>query len=111
MATFTYKPAQGASRNISPRVRTAQFGDGYMQRVGDGINTQPRVWDLTFSRKKADIDAIDAFLAARGGVESFDWTPPDGSAQGKFICKTWAKSMPSVRVQTLSGTFEEVFGE
>lgn len=48
MAEFTYCPFLGANVTKTPRVRTTQFGDGYMQRVGDGINTAPREWQLQF---------------------------------------------------------------
>lgn len=110
MSTFTWSPAPGAAQVKTPRVRTAVFGDGYQQRVGDGINTVARVWNLTFRRLTVDIDAIDAFLTARNGVESFTWTPPSG-ATGKFICKNWSQNIPAPQLQEISATFEEVFGD
>lgn len=110
METFTFCPAPGATKTINPKVRSAQFGDGYNQRVGDGINTMPRVWDVSFTRKEADIDLVDAFLTARAGVESFIWTPPEGT-QGIFKCTSWARSLPTVAVQSISAQFIEVFGE
>lgn len=110
MSTFTWSPAPGSTQNTTPRVRTAQFGDGYSQRVGDGINTMPRSWSLTFTRQTADIDAIEAFLVARAGVESFDWTPPAGVA-GKWICKSWSRVVHFNVVQGINATFEEVFGD
>jgi len=110
MSTFTWSPAPGASQDKTPRVRTAQFGEGYQQRTGDGINPIARVWTLTFRRVTSDIDAIDAFLSARNGQESFNWTPPTGSV-GKFICKKWTETVPAMVLQEINCTFEEVFGD
>ena len=39
----------------------AQFGDGYMQRVGDGINNTPRQWQLQFKGSQQYIEEIDSF--------------------------------------------------
>lgn len=110
MSTFTWSPAPGATQTKSPRVKAAQFGDGYSQRVGDGINNNPRVWNLTFTRLTADIDAIDAFLTAHEDGASFDWTPPKGAA-GKFICKSWSENVIFRTVQSITATFEEVYGD
>lgn len=109
MATWTYTPDFGADLNEKPRVLTAQFGDGYEQRVGDGINTRPRTWRLSFNtRTDAEIAPILAFLRARNGVEAFDWTDPDGVA-GKFVCREWQRTPVKFGVNNLSATFVEVF--
>lgn len=49
-------------------------------------------------------------LAARGGSESFDWTPPSGAA-GKFVCKSWRRVADNGYWNTITATFEEVFGD
>lgn len=110
MSIFTWAPAFGAALAVQPRVRKATFGDGYQQRIGDGINAQPRAWSLTFTQDKANIDAIEAFLVAAGGVASFDWTPPTGAA-GKWICASWNRQHIANNAQGMTATFEEVFGE
>jgi len=109
MATFTYSASYGATVNQSPRVRSIKFGDGYEQRASFGINTDRRVWNLNFrGRDDTDADAIIAFLEAREGVENFDWTPPSGDA-GKWICRSWSRSISSNGSNDISATFEEVF--
>ena len=108
MATFTYYP-QTANRTMKPRVRVASFGDGYEQRVGDGINNAPRSWQLTFTRPVAEADLILAFLAARNGSEAFDWTDPDGTA-AKWVCREWSHSILTRSAKSISATFEQVFG-
>lgn len=112
MSTFTWSPAPGAIQIKKPRIRTAKFGDGYQQRVTDGINPSPRSWSLKFTRLTADIDAIEAFLDARAnaGVESFTWTPPSGPI-GKWICAEWSRPVPELNVQEINAKFDEVFGE
>jgi phage-related protein len=109
MATFTYTPDYGAQANYKPRVRTTQFGDGYQQRVADGINTRPQVWSLQFNnRTNDDADDITEFLEARNGVEAFDWTPPNGSAI-KVVCSEWTKTLVRYNLNTVSATFTQVF--
>lgn len=110
MATFTWLPEYGADVEVKPKVNRAVFGDGYEQRVRDGINTKARSWSLTFMKTSSDIDSIDAFLSNEAGAGSFDWTPPKGSA-GKWVCDSWKRGVPNPAYDTLTATFREVFGE
>jgi phage-related protein len=108
MATFTWRASRSSSKDMTPRVRTAKFGDGYDQRVGDGINTQLRVWSVRFdNRDTAEANAIDDFLSARNGVDAFDWTDLYGHA-GKWVCEKWSRSASSGVTSTISATFREV---
>lgn len=110
MATFpSITPTYGAQKTSQPRVRTAQFGDGYSQRLRYGLNTNPKQWDLTWNVSETDADTIEAFLDARGGAESFDWTPPDGGTSAKFICSQWNKTIPYLNRATITATFTQVF--
>jgi len=110
MAEFTYDLVYGASISRPTRVRKAQFGDGYQQRTGDGINTLGRVWMVRVEGYQAEIEAVDAFLANEAGVTSFDWTPPSGAA-GKWLCSSWSVTPEDFAKWTLTAEFEEVFGE
>lgn len=111
MATWTIAPDFSSEVDEKPRVLSSQFGDGYQQRAGDGINIRAQVWNLTFaSRTSTERDAILAFLRARNGIESFDWTAPDGVV-GKYICREWTYSPKTAANNTLSAKFEQVFGE
>jgi len=110
MSTFNYKVDSGAQKTTSPKVRKAQFGDGYMQRVGDGINNINIAWDVSFTADAATIAAIVSFLTTAAGVDSFDWTSPDGVA-GKYVCESWSKPFPSKKVQTITAQFKLVYGE
>lgn len=107
MSTFTDIPGS-AALTTKPRIRTATFGDGYEQRLADGINNAPRSWALTFTQPTVEADAILAFFEARNGAESFDWTPPYG-APGKFVARDWSASLIGPVAKFISVTFEEVF--
>ncbi len=109
MATFTYTPSFEATESSKPRVRKFQAGDGYEQRVRFGLNTDPKEWSLVFSnRDDTERDQITAFLDARGGVESFDLTPPRGSA-GKYVCEEWQVTLSNCNNNQIRATFREVF--
>ncbi|PVZ56570.1 hypothetical protein C9422_18790 [Pseudomonas sp. B1(2018)] len=108
MAVFTWRATYDASRVITPTVKVIKFGDGYEQRQGIGINRQPRKFSLTFKRVNSEIDAIDAFLIARGGIESFSYTHP-GLNSGVFVCREWTRTDVARGIDSLSATFEEVF--
>jgi phage-related protein len=108
MLTFTWKADYGASKTVTPRVKPIKFGDGYEQRQGEGINRQPRKFALTFKRASSDIDAIDAFISARGAIEAFIYKHP-GQATGVFVCREWTNTNTAFRVDTFSATFEEVY--
>lgn len=111
MSTFTIAPDFSSQLSEEPRVLQTQFGDGYRQRVGDGINIRPQVWQLTFSaRTGTERDTLLTFLRGENGITSFDWTPPGGSA-GKYICASWSYTPDNAATNTITATFQQVFGE
>jgi len=99
-----------ASKASKPEVRSAKFGSGYEQRTTFGINQNPKTWSLEWAnRTTADTAAIEAFFDARAGVQSFDWTPPDGVTSYKWVCREWSKTMTKPTYATITATFEQVF--
>lgn len=109
MATFTVTPDFGVSLTEEPRVLRSRFGDGYEQRVGDGINIRPQVWSLRWSvRTASERDTILAFLRAENGITPFDWTPPGGTA-GKYVCDSWTYTPENAVSNTITATFRQVF--
>ena len=110
MATFTYTPDFGAAVAYKPRVRVAQFGDGYQQRVADGINTGTDSWNLTFAvRTDTEAGNILAFLEARAGVEAFDWTPPGSATAIRAICREWNRTFDRHQQNTITARFDRVY--
>ena len=111
MASFpSINPSYNMQKRSRPSVRSVQFGDGYTQRIIWGENQNPKVWNLDWRNiSEADSDTIETFLDARGGKESFDWTPPGSSTGSKWICLSWSKSIPYLNRATIRATFVEVF--
>lgn len=76
--TLIATPDKSMSKSVSPRVLTAKFGDGYEQRIANGINSIDETYSLTFkTRTKEDIDDIVVFLDAQKNVSKFLFTMPD----------------------------------
>lgn len=108
MSDFTYAPSYGSALDTEAKILEASFGDGYVQRAGDGINTMPQIWSLTFENlTSATADAIIAFFRSKGGATNFTWTPP-GMPEAKFVCKKWKRIYPDFS-QTVTATFEQDF--
>jgi phage-related protein len=106
--TFTWKHDAKSTGTKNFRVRKAQFGDGYKQRVADGINNKSQSWPLSFTGRSADVRPIMDFLDARAGAESFYWTPPLG-AQGYYTCETYDEHHLGGDTWQITATFEQSF--
>ena len=77
-STLIATPDKSMSKSVSPRVLTAKFGDGYEQRIANGINSIDETYSLTFkTRTKEDIDDIVVFLDDQKNVSKFLFTMPD----------------------------------
>ena len=111
MATFpSITPSYNARKSSGPTARVVRFGDGYEQRLVYGINQNPQMWVLTWANiSETDADTIETFLSARGGSESFNWTPLGESSSLKFVCANWNKSIAFVNRATIQATFRQVF--
>ena len=90
-------PDRTMSNTIKPRVLKVQFGDGYEQRIQDGINNLRQEFAVAFNnRPKAEIDDIVAFLNNKAGTTAFNFTYPDSNAGGgettiKVVCEHWSQ--------------------
>ena len=60
------KPDKGYTRQTQPRVLSTAFGDGYSQRLIDGINPLKETINVSFStRTAAEIDHIISFFESK----------------------------------------------
>ena len=108
--TFSYVPDRGFSKTTKPRVLLYQFGDGYAQRTGDGINSMPSVYNLTFNGRDVETaDAIVAFLGDTEGRTYFNWTPPGEAYEIKVIASEWTMTHDTSISRNISVTFTQVF--
>ena len=111
MATFPItNPVYNTRINARPKVNTLSFGDGFEQRLTEGLNQNPLSVNLTFELSQTDADTAITFLNSR--VEdgaSFDYTLPSESSSRKFVCTSFPRSIPFLNRVTLSCTFREFF--
>lgn len=109
MATFTTIPSYETESTRRPRILSVKFGDGYEQRSLDGIHPDLQSWRLTFAdRPIAEADAIEAFfVAARGGIDTFIWTPPRSAVASNWTCREWSRRPTGFDSDTITATFEE----
>jgi phage-related protein len=102
-------PTFATQAAITPRTLENTFGDGYEQRIGDGLNTIKEIWTVTFENVLwTEVLTINDFLKEQAGTLSFMWTPP-GETALEVKCKQWQRSKTSGTTGTLSATFEQVF--
>ena len=103
---------KGFQRTSSPKVHTLTFGDGYEQRIADGINNLAQSMSVSFAtRPKAEIDDLVAFFESLGGVSKFRMTIDDtnGSETIKVVCRQWNQTWNYDNFYSLSATFERVY--
>lgn len=88
---FIWTPSYSSPLNSNPKIRKTQYGDGYSQRLRDGINNNLLELELAFEeRYLQEASAIAHFLFIRAGTESFLFTPPPPYAKiGRFVCESW----------------------
>lgn len=107
--TFEWSPDDETEGDITQRVRSAQFGDGYEQTAPYGLNAEEESWPVTFGGTEDEVLPIRNFLKRHKGSKAFLWTPPLGEL-GLY------KSAGGYRVRekgggifTITTTFETAF--
>ncbi|EJL90213.1 phage tail protein [Pantoea sp. GM01] len=105
---FTWCPRINAEAEAKFRNRTVQFGDGYTQVAGDGLNPRSQEWTLSFTGSEAYIKAIKDFLDAHGGTRAFQWKPPLESI-GLYRCETYKPTALGGKKYNLDATFLQAF--
>ena len=108
------KPDKSMVRSSTPRVFTTDFGDGYEQRLANGINNLVETYTITFNnRTKEDIDDITAFFATKGGVTAFNYIIPDSNNSGettvKVICDNWSQAYNHGDYYSCAASFRRVY--
>lgn len=107
---FIWKPAYNAQTDLSPRVKNIVLGDGYEQRVQDGINNTLLKFNFQFNgRDLSETTAILHFLKQRAGAESFVFTPfaPFGRAS-LYKCQNYSSEFVFVNNFNVQASFNEV---
>jgi len=74
-----------AGQGVKHRTRVTQFGDGYSQRVADGINSRVERWNITWpALTAADLQTVTATLDSVGAHGVLTWTPPTAATEKKY---------------------------
>lgn len=105
---FPWRPRIESPVSESFKTFDAQFGDGYGQSTGDGINNAQEAWNLTFIGKSEEIFEIRSFLRRHGGWKSFQWTTSFGDDY-LFRAKGLQMSKVGANVYNLTVTFTQTF--
>lgn len=122
ITTQTIRPDNDFQRNMSPTVKTAQFGDGYEQRAISGINNIQQTFAMQFkNREKAVADDIIKFFDDKAGVTSFNFTYPDVNSSTndsdgnpvstiRVVCVSWSIQYIYGSHYTINSNFKRVYG-
>ena len=111
----TIIPDKGMTRSNEPVIFKAEFGDGYQQRIANGINNLKQEFSVSFAtREKAEIDDIIGFFESTNGVTAFDFTFADTNASGneetvKVYVSQFTQNWDYDDFYTLSATFVRVY--
>lgn len=118
---FEYKidtyaiPDRQLKKATKRKTLVATFGDGYEQRLADGINSVRNNFSLTFNNRTIDeIDEIANFLETRLGLNAFNYTFKDTNAAGeertvKVLCESYDVTYINCEYAALTTSFREVF--
>jgi len=109
------QPDKGFTRGNKPKVHVMSFGDGYEQRLADGINNLEQELSVSFStRPKAEIDDLIAFFESLGGVTKFRFDIEDSNAGSstetiKCVCSDWQQTWAYDNFYSLTAKFRRVY--
>ena len=108
------RPDKSLKRSSKPKIHLATFGDGYEQRLADGINSVKETYNVSFqTRPKADIDDIVGYLDSLKGATAFNFTIPDSNNSGettiKVVCDSFDITYDYGDFYSASAKFRRVY--
>lgn len=111
LKTFTWcTQIQGGAAQVAStnNMRSAQFGNGFIQSASSGINTRRRSSSIVHGSSRHWREVYD--FCNEHVTKPFIWTPPDGK-MGVFIVKPDSVSLKPISggLYEVSATFEERF--
>ena len=107
--TFNWRTRKTAQGTENVRTLQAQFGDGYKQIVGMGINDKSETWNLDWTGTRSEAAVLRAFLMSHV-TASFWWTNPWGEKNiYRVKADSFSVSFPSGIKATVAFTFEQAF--
>jgi len=95
---------------VKPQIQRLDFGDGYSQRLGQGLNPISEDWDIILKDiTTAEKDTVVIFLKEKAGAEAFYWTPIGETVPRKYTCPEWLPVPAEGQLWTVTATFIEEF--
>ena len=77
---------QSALKTVKYATIAAQFGDGYMQRAGDGINKKQENWSITYDNlDQTQRDEVWVFIEIVEQSDVIEWTAPGDLSEKNWI--------------------------
>jgi phage-related protein len=112
---FFWKPSYNIEAISKPRVKINQFGNGYQQRIFDGINVNLIEFNIIFeNRSELETVSILHFLQQMNTKQSFIYNLPTiyskstSNLTTMFICPEWSASFVSYNNYSVKANFIEV---
>ena len=112
---FWWKPSYNARVNNKPRLKINQFGNGYQQRLVDGLNSNLIELNLKFENiSEKQTVSILHFLKEMAGQKSFIYNIPtiysksSSALNTRFICTEWDANYTSYNNYLIEAVFTEV---
>ena len=111
MAAFPISnPKYNYTVSRQPTVSVISFGDGFEQRITQGLNQNPIILNLTFDLSQTDSTTAVNFLNARiTDGASFTFLVPNENVTKNFVCQSNPSSIPYLNRVRLKCVFREVF--
>ena len=111
MAAFPIaNPKYNYTITRQPAVNVLSFGDGFEQRLTEGLNQNPITLNLKFDLSQTDSTTAITFLNARiTDGASFTFLVPNENVTKNFVCLSYNTAVPFLNRVTLTCSFREVF--
>ena len=111
MAAFPIaNPKYNYTITRQPAVNVISFGDGFEQRLTEGLNQNPITLNLKFDLSQTDSTTAVNFLNARiTDGASFTFLVPNENVTKNFVCLSYNTAIPVLNRVTLTCSFREVF--
>lgn len=104
---------QTAAKEVNYTTIIAQFGDGYLQRAGDGINKKKEAWSITYDNlNQTERDILWVFIEIVQMSEVIEWTAPGDLVEKKWIIDpetTINEQAKAGAIYTVSLTLKRIF--
>ena len=103
-------PSVESTRENEFRVLESEFGDGYSQRAGSGLNAENVTFSAVWSvLSVAQADQIEAFFRQHRGYRAFEWKAPRDAKPELYRCKAWKRGFRGSGHDTITATIERVY--